>query len=118
MRKFFSMILMMVLCAGVAVAETATVGDCTWTYKEKNGVWKIESVETTTNEIVVPSTLGGKCISVISSNAFNHCYWSPEQAALRKYTTYGKVSLADEKWNEVAVDAAKYNFFKVTVEMR
>lgn len=43
---------------------------------------------------------------------------SPEQAALRKYTTYGKASLSDEKWNEVVGDAAKYNFFKVTVEMK
>ena len=31
---------------------------------------------------------------------------------------YGKVSLVDEKWNEVADDAAKYNFFKVAVEMK
>ena len=39
MRKFFSLILMMVLCAGVAVAETATVGDYTWTYVEEGWGW-------------------------------------------------------------------------------
>ena len=73
--KFISLILTMVLCTGVVVAETATVGNCTWTYKQKNGAWGITSVESTTNEIVVPATLDGKYISLIASNAFNHCYW-------------------------------------------
>jgi len=41
------------------------------------------------------------------------------EAALRKYTTLGKVKLTDEMWDEVkAGEEANYNFFKVTVEMR
>lgn len=96
MRKFFSMILMMVLCAGVAVAETATVGDCTWTYKEKMGPGELSQ------------------LSRRLTKSLSRRHWT----ALRKYTTYGKVSLADEKWNEVSGDAAKYNFFKVAVEMK
>ena len=74
MRKFFSLILMMVLCAGVAVAETATVGDYTWTYVEEGGVWKIKSVSPATGDLVVPCTLGGKYISTIAANAFYRCW--------------------------------------------
>jgi len=50
--------------------------------------------------------------------------YSPEfkdasEAAMRKYTTYGKKSLADEQWVEIpAGREADYNFFKVTVEMK
>lgn len=74
MRKFFSLILMMVLCAGVAVAETATVGDYTWTYVEDGGVWKIKSVSPASGDLVVPSILGGKYISTIAENAFYRCW--------------------------------------------
>ncbi len=74
MVRFLSLVIAC-LCVGVALGEEATVGDCTWTYKEENGVWKIESVESTTNEIVVPATLDGKYISVVASNAFYHCHW-------------------------------------------
>lgn len=74
MRKFFSLILMMVLCAGVAVAETATVGDYTWTYVEEGGVWKIKSVSPASGDLVIPSTLGGKHISTIAANAFYRCW--------------------------------------------
>lgn len=43
----------------------------------------------------------------------------PEQAALRKYTKYGKVRLQDAEWSEITDDqASDYNFFRVTVEMR
>ena len=43
----------------------------------------------------------------------------PEEAAKRKYTTYGKVRLQDKQWVEVPVGHEKdYNFFKVSVEMR
>lgn len=42
----------------------------------------------------------------------------PEQAARRKYTTYGKVKLQDVEWSVVNGDEANYNFFKVSVEMR
>ena len=40
------------------------------------------------------------------------------ETAKRKYTTYGKARLQDEEWHVVDGDAASYNFFKVTVEMR
>ena len=40
------------------------------------------------------------------------------ETAKRKYTTYGKARLQDEEWSVVDGDAANYNFFKVTVEMR
>ena len=40
------------------------------------------------------------------------------EKAKRKYTTYGKARLQDEEWSVVDGDADKYNFFKVTVEMR
>ena len=40
------------------------------------------------------------------------------EKAKRKYTTYGKARLQDEEWSVVDGDAANYNFFKVTVEMR
>lgn len=43
---------------------------------------------------------------------------SPEQAALRRYTVYGKTKLHDAAWSVVSGDEANYNFFKVTVEMR
>ena len=110
--KLFLPILMVILCAGVAIAETATGGDYTWTCAEEGGAWKIKSVSPATGDLVVPCTLGGKPVVSWSPDL------KPEQAALRKYTTYGKVSLADKKWNEVAGDAAKYNFFKVAVEMK
>lgn len=42
-----------------------------------------------------------------------------ERAALRKYTTYGKVKLSDAEWTVVPEgEEATYNFFKVTVEMK
>ena len=49
--------------------------------------------------------------------------YSPElddaRKALRKYTTWGKVSLLDAGWTEVeSGKESDYNFFKVTVEMR
>jgi hypothetical protein len=40
------------------------------------------------------------------------------EKAKRKYTTYGKARLQDTEWSVVDGDADKYNFFKVTVEMR
>lgn len=43
---------------------------------------------------------------------------TPEQTALRKYTTYGKAKLTDKDWAVVNTgDEDKFNFFKVTVEM-
>ena len=49
--------------------------------------------------------------------------WSPElkpeEAALRKYTVWGKAKLSDAKWSEVPEGSeGDYNFFKVSVEMR
>ena len=48
--------------------------------------------------------------------------WTPElsavDAAKRNYRTYGKVRLTDADWTLVDGNAADYNFFKVTVEMR
>ena len=48
--------------------------------------------------------------------------WTPEltvaEAAKRIYKTYGKVRLNDANWSLVNDNAADYNFFKVTVEMR
>jgi hypothetical protein len=43
---------------------------------------------------------------------------SEPEAAKRKYTIYGKAKLQDAEWSVVDGDAANYNFFKVTVEMR
>jgi len=44
---------------------------------------------------------------------------SDAEAAKRKYTTWGKVKLQDEKWVEVKSGTeVDYNFFKVTVEMK
>lgn len=43
---------------------------------------------------------------------------SEEEAAKRKYVTYGKASLQDEDWQVVDGNADDFNFFKVTVEMR
>ncbi|MBQ3097562.1 MAG: leucine-rich repeat domain-containing protein, partial [Kiritimatiellae bacterium] len=40
------------------------------------------------------------------------------ETAKRKYTIYGKSKLQDAEWSVVDGDAANYNFFKVTVEMR
>ena len=88
------------LCVVNSYAETATVGNCTWTYKENNGVWKIESVETTTNEIVVPATLGGKYISVICSNAFNHCYWLKSVKISVGFKTIGDSAFKECKYLE------------------
>ena len=90
--------LLLIQCAGVAVAETATVGDCTWTYKKDSGVWQITSVVTTNNEIVVPSVLGGKYIPVIASNAFYHCHW------LKK----AKISVGIKMIGESAFRECKY----------
>ena len=42
----------------------------------------------------------------------------PEQAALRKYTIYGKAKLSDADWSVINGNASAYNFFKVTVEMK
>ena len=42
----------------------------------------------------------------------------PEERDKRKYTIYGKVRLQDAEWSIVNGDAADYNFFKVTVEMK
>ena len=36
----------------------------------------------------------------------------------RKYTIYGKTRLQDEEWQVADDNASKYNFFKVTVEMK
>ena len=49
--------------------------------------------------------------------------YSPEldetRKALRKYTTWGKRSLLDAGWTEVAPgEESDFNFFKVTVEMK
>ncbi|MCR5752224.1 MAG: leucine-rich repeat domain-containing protein [Kiritimatiellae bacterium] len=48
--------------------------------------------------------------------------WTPElsasEAAKRTYKTFGKVRLNDADWTRVDGDAANYNFFKVTVEMK
>jgi len=44
---------------------------------------------------------------------------SEVEKAKRKYVTWGKAKLHDEKWVEVAMgNEDDYNFFKVTVEMR
>ena len=99
MKKVHLMMLAMFSVFSV-IAETATVGDCTWTYKENNGVWKIESVETTTNEIVVPATLGGKYISVICSNAFNHCYWLKSVKISVGFKTIGDSAFKECKYLE------------------
>ena len=48
--------------------------------------------------------------------------WTPEleqeDAERRIYTTYGKAKLGDAEWTVVDGDEEKYNFFRVTVEMR
>ena len=48
--------------------------------------------------------------------------WSPElsveEAAKRSYKIYGKVHLTDDNWILVNGNAAEFNFFKVTVEMK
>ena len=49
--------------------------------------------------------------------------WTPvlsaAEAAKREYRLFGKIRLQDTEWVEISgADAAKYNFFKVTVEMR
>ena len=49
--------------------------------------------------------------------------WSPElkseEAALRKYTVWGKAKLSDAKWLEVPEGSeGDYNFYRVTVEMK
>jgi len=44
---------------------------------------------------------------------------SEDEKAKRKYVTWGKVKLQDEKWVEVPSGSEDdYNFFKVTVEMK
>jgi len=44
---------------------------------------------------------------------------SEAEKAKRKYTTWGKVKLYDEKWVEISAGYEDdYNFFKVTVEMK
>ena len=48
--------------------------------------------------------------------------WTPElsaaEAAKRAYKTFGKVRLNDPDWTLIDGDAANYNFFKVTVQMK
>ena len=48
--------------------------------------------------------------------------WTPElseeEAAKRIYKTFGKAKLTDDEWTLVDGDAADYNFFKVSVEMK
>ena len=43
---------------------------------------------------------------------------SPEEAAKRTYRILGKVRLNDPGWTPVDGNAAAYNFFKVSVEMK
>ena len=60
--------------------------------------------------------------SVTLVDGVPHVSYTPElseaEKAKRKYTTYGKARLQDTEWSVVDDDADKYNFFKVTVEMR
>lgn len=64
-----------------------------------------------------------KASITVDSEGKPHIAYSPtflhdSEAAMRKYTIFGKVKLTDE-WSEVAFgDEGEYNFFKVTVEMR
>ena len=55
-------------------------------------------------------------------NGVPHISYMPElpilEKAKRNYTIYGKERLQDGKWSVVTGDAAKYNFFKVMVEMK
>lgn len=48
--------------------------------------------------------------------------WTPElsqeEAAKRIYKTFGKERITDTEWKLINGDATKYNFFKVTVEMK
>ena len=48
--------------------------------------------------------------------------WTPElsatESAKRSYKKYGKVKLTDTNWTLIDGDAANYNFFKVSVEMK
>ena len=48
--------------------------------------------------------------------------WTPElsaaEAAKRTYKTFGKVRLNDPDWTLIDGDAADYNFFKVSVQMK
>ena len=48
--------------------------------------------------------------------------WTPElpaaEAAKRAYKTFGKVRLNDPDWTLIDGDAANYNFFKVSVQMK
>jgi len=48
--------------------------------------------------------------------------WTPElsaaEAAKRVYKTFGKVRLNDPDWTLIDGDAANYNFFKVSVQMK
>jgi len=48
--------------------------------------------------------------------------WTPElsaeETAKRTYKKYGKVKLTDSEWSPIEGNAADYNFFKVSVEMK
>ncbi|MBR4523549.1 MAG: leucine-rich repeat domain-containing protein [Kiritimatiellae bacterium] len=51
--------------------------------------------------------------------AYSPEFADPDEAAKRKYTTYGKVKLNDQAWTEMPEgEEENYNFFKVKVEMR
>ncbi len=43
---------------------------------------------------------------------------SPDEAAKREYTVYGKKRMMDPEWIRVDGDASDYNFFCLTVEMK
>ena len=73
---------------------------------------------------LVPTNPSSRFNAVITiENGVPSVKWTPElpsgQAALRRYTVYGKKSLSSSAWTVVPSGReGDYNFFKVTVEMQ
>ena len=62
-----------VLAALPLTAETEIVGDYTWTYRINGDSAVIEGISPSTGAVTIPSTLGGKPVTSIGSDAFAGC---------------------------------------------
>ena len=57
-----------------AWAATETVGGYTWTYRINGGTAEIEGISPSpTGAVTIPSTLGGKPVTIIGNRAFEVC---------------------------------------------
>ena len=67
------MMLGIALAALPLTAETEIVGDYTWTYRINGDTAEILGISPSTGAVTIPSTLGGKPVTSIGSDAFAGC---------------------------------------------